>query len=105
MELIDKAKVYNLIAELENKYQKLVLSETNNTNWRMYNEILKDLSYLKFTIYDMEELKEDKHQCIICGYPVKHSYSICKECQNEGAKERDEYVKHCMEVIINETHP
>ena len=34
------------------------------------------------------------NKCIICGAPCKYRWSICRECQVKGGKEKEDYVKY-----------
>lgn len=142
MELIDKAKVYNYIAKIEQRYRKECCSDMDMATYRTLQRMLSDISSIKFFVADLpaeittlspqslvdacdfskrqyiaspeeiaaalkmyQEQKDRRYECIQCGRPIDLPYGICKECRDEAAQQRDEYIQHCIkEASKNETH-
>lgn len=106
MELIDKKKIYKQIKQVEQKYHKLCCDYMDMYTYRVYQRFLADLANIRIFVENEEAdiaindklFKEpEEYKCVQCGRPVDLPYSICKECRDETAQQRDEYIQHCME--------
>lgn len=111
MELIDKKKIYKKIKQVEQKYHERCCNDIDMATYRTYQKFLADLANIRDAIENEEadiiindKIFKDKeeHKCIQCGSPVDSPFSICKECRDEAAQQRDEYIQYCMEVSKNE---
>lgn len=106
MELIDKKKICKEIKQVEQKYHKLCCDDMEMSTYRTYQRFLADLANIRIfveneeadiTLSDKLFKEPEEYKCIQCGRPVDLPYSICKECRDEAAQQRDEYVQHCVE--------